>query len=66
MWRDCEAYNRLLLLQLLNTLATDLDYMLTDLCTTPPPPYENGDILHHDGDIAHIRYVPSITLKIDC
>jgi hypothetical protein len=44
-------------LQLLNTLASDLDYMLSDLCTTPPPPYENGDIVDREEGVAHVRSV---------
>ncbi|CAH1370003.1 unnamed protein product [Tenebrio molitor] len=27
-------------MQLLSSLATDLDNMLSELCTTPPPPYD--------------------------
>jgi len=44
-------------LQLLNTLASDLDYMLSDLCTTPPPPYQNGDIVGREEGAAHLRSV---------
>jgi hypothetical protein len=43
------------LFQLLSSLATDLDYMLSDLCTTPPPPYQNGDIVDHERDISRMR-----------
>ncbi|KAJ4451316.1 hypothetical protein ANN_02777 [Periplaneta americana] len=57
-WR---AYVRAAMnLRLLNTLATDLDYMLSDLCATPPPPYENGGIVDHEGDIAHIRSITDL------
>jgi hypothetical protein len=38
--RFCSIHVCVFLLQLLSSLATDLDNMLSELCTTPPPPYD--------------------------